>query len=111
MSAQKPRRILLEQLLDQVQAFALYHYLDAHGIPVSLPEQPLRAALGEIPFLEAPLRLYLDDPARLNEARDLIRRFQAGPAPVRGTVWQCGACGEVHEPEFGACWKCGADRP
>jgi hypothetical protein len=104
-------RILLEKLLDKVEAFALLHYLDAHGVPVSLSEPPLRSAMGEIPFLETATELYLHDPACLAEARELIERFRRGPQGVRGSIWKCPGCGESHEPEFGTCWNCGANRP
>ena len=104
-------RILLEKLLDRVEAFALVHYLDAHGIPVTLSEPPLRAALGEIPFLETSAELFLLDHSHLEEARALIRRYREGPAAVRGSIWRCEGCGETHEPEFGDCWNCGALRP
>jgi hypothetical protein len=104
-------RVLLERELDPVRAFALAHYLDAHGIPVFLAERPLSGAMGEIPFQEIPAEIYLEDASRLNDARELIRRFRLGPQGVRGAVWRCAACGETHEPEFGACWNCGAARP
>jgi hypothetical protein len=107
----KGQRVLLEKLIDPVQAFALYHYLDAHGVAVSLVDPPLRVALGEIPYLEVPVTLFLEDPAQLRRARELIRRFREGPGPVRGVVWRCPDCGEEHEPEFGSCWRCGATRP
>ncbi|MBI4081376.1 MAG: hypothetical protein HY423_02070 [Candidatus Lambdaproteobacteria bacterium] len=102
--------LLLEELLDPIQAFALQHYLVAHGIACRLPEQPLRSALGEIPFLEVPARLYLEHPAQLDAARALIRRFRQRPSGVRGVVWTCVRCGERHEPEFGQCWQCGSLR-
>jgi hypothetical protein len=31
-------------------------------------------------------------------------------SPPRGS-WRCANCGEVHEPQFMACWNCGAGRP
>ena len=111
MQPSAPSRILLEKLLDRVQAFALVHYLDAHGIAVTLAEPPLRAALGEIPFLETAAELFLDDPDQWDEAQALIRRYREGPEPVRGAIWLCPGCGETHEPEFGSCWNCGAAQP
>lgn len=110
MHESNPRGVLLERILDQVEAFALSHYLDAHGISVALVEPPLRAALGEIPFLETSTELVLREPGQFDEARELIRRFRDGPGPVRGTAWICTGCGEHHQPEFGSCWNCGADR-
>src|SRR5262245_28083759 len=97
-----PALTLLERVTSPVEAFALYHYLSSHGLPVRLWERPLRAALGEIPFLEAATELYLEDAARLEEARDLIHRYREGREGVRGAVWTCPGCGETHDPEFGA---------
>ena len=106
-----PSLLLLERISNPVDAFALYHYLSAHGLPVRLWERPLRSALGEIPFLEAATELYLEDRERAGEARDLIQRYRRGSDGVRGAVWICPACGETHEPEFGACWNCGRAQP
>ena len=111
MTAKAPAsRMVLEKLIDPVQAFAMYHYLDAHGVRVTMGERPLRAALGEIPYLEMPFTLYLDDPGQLSRARELVERYREGPGPIRGTIWSCLQCGEEHEPEFGACWNCGTAR-
>jgi hypothetical protein len=106
-----PSRIVLERLWHPVDAFALYHYLDAQGVPVSIQERPLRSAIGEIPFLEVTTALVLEDPSRLVEARALIEHYRSGLPGVRGATWICPGCGEVHEPMFGACWNCGTTRP
>ena len=111
MKTPSPSSVLLEKLLNRVEAFALVHYLNANGVSATLAEPPLRAALGEIPFLETATELFLDDAAQWDEAQALIRQFRGGPAPVRGSVWTCTGCGETHEPEFGECWNCGAARP
>lgn len=105
-----PKPILLEKLLSRVESFALVHYLDAHGISVSVAEPHSRAALGEIPFLETATELFLNDPSQWDEAQALIRQYRSGPAAVRGSIWECSGCGETHEPEFGECWSCGTLR-
>jgi len=105
-----PRPVLLERFINSVQAFSVVHFLSAEGVPVTLKERPLKLALGEIPFLEAASELYLDDPSRLEEARSLIQRYRSGYLGVRGTAWTCPTCGEQHEPQFGACWRCGTQR-
>ena len=105
-----PNAILLEKLHHPVEAFALSHFLDARGIPVLLQETPLRGVLGEIPFLETGAKLYLLDPTREKEARQAILLFRQGPQSIRGSLWKCKGCGEHHEPEFAACWNCGALR-
>jgi hypothetical protein len=111
MEASLPSRIVLERCLSPVDAFALFHYLDAQGLPVSMQDRPLRAAIGEIPFVEVTTALFLHDPARLSEALELIAHYRSGLPGVRGAMWVCRGCGEVHEPMFGACWNCGATRP
>jgi hypothetical protein len=111
MTAIPKRPVLLDRITDVVEAFALRAFLDAQGIPVHLSERPLAMALGEIPFFEAAAELVLDDPARLAEARELIERYRSGYVGVRGTAWRCEHCGERHEPQFGACWRCGTMRP
>ena len=110
MDAAAPSRIVLERFLNPVDAFALYHYLDAQGLPVTLHDRPLRTAIGEIPFVEVTTALFLEDPARLGEAQALIRHYRSGLPGVRGATWVCPGCGEVHEPMFGACWNCGTMR-
>ncbi len=110
MGSKAPGRILLEKLLNRMEAFSLFHFLDANGIAVDLQESFLKSALGEIPFLETAAKLYLLDPTQMDEARGLIRRFRENPASVRGLVWQCPSCEEQHEPEFGSCWNCGQVR-
>ena len=105
-----PNAILLETLTDRVQAFALYHFLDARGFLVHLEETPLQGVLGEIPFLETGARLYLLEPTHEPQARAAIADYYARPAGIRGTLWECPGCGETHEPEFSSCWQCGQMR-
>lgn len=111
MNRVEPHRIVLERCLNSMDAFALYHYLDAQGLPVSVQEAPLRSAMGEIPFVEITTALYLHDPSRLAEAQALIAHYRDGLPGVRGAAWTCPECGETHEPMFGACWNCGSTRP
>ena len=111
MPSVPPNNILLEKLIDRVQAFALYHFLDSQGFPVHLEETPLQGVLGEIPFLETGAKLYLLDPTLETEARQALQRYYAAPEGVRGALWKCDQCGETHEPEFASCWKCDHLRP
>jgi uncharacterized OB-fold protein len=30
--------------------------------------------------------------------------------PPTGPAWRCKHCGELHEPQFAQCWRCGKDR-
>jgi hypothetical protein len=32
------------------------------------------------------------------------------PPKPKGKPWKCSKCGEISEPQFATCWKCGAAR-
>ena len=46
-------------------------------------------------------------------AREIVESFDMGKhrLPPDAEPWQCSACSESIEPQFTACWKCGAGRP
>jgi hypothetical protein len=77
------------------------------GIPCELRNQYLAGALGDLPMLETWPQLYVDDADEQIALRALAR---AATAPV-GAPWTCGDCGEVLEPQFTSCWRCGAALP
>ncbi len=52
--------------------------------------------------------LWILDDADYERAADLLRVAQERPRTVGN--WQCTACGEESEPQFGSCWKCGTPR-
>jgi len=103
-------RIVLDRFLNRMEAYALYYFLDSRGVPVSVDDRPLSAAMGEIPFVEITTALVLEDPAWLEEARALMAHFRSGLPGIRGVAWTCPTCGETHEPMFGACWNCGTEK-
>jgi hypothetical protein len=82
--------------------------LRAAGIRCELRNTTLSGAIGEIPFLECAPQLWIEreaDEARALEILHQLRRPAGGPG------WHCVRCGEYSEPQFGACWQCGAERP
>lgn len=105
------RRLILERYINRMEAYSLYHFLDSRGVPVSISDRPLESAMGEIPFVEITTSIFLEDPERLEEARELIDHYRSGLPGIRGVAWVCPGCGENHEPMFGSCWNCGEDRP
>lgn len=73
------------------------------GIQSELRNQYLAGALGDLPMLETWPQLYVDDEDEQVALRVLAR---AAAAPA-GTPWTCERCGEVLEPQFTSCWRCG----
>ncbi|HUL63547.1 MAG TPA: DUF2007 domain-containing protein [Burkholderiaceae bacterium] len=82
--------------------------LRAAGIRCELRNTTLSGAMGEIPFLECAPQLWIEREFDEARAREILSQLRQ---PPRGPQWQCPACGEALEPQFGACWRCGAPRP
>ncbi len=74
------------------------------GIQSELRNQYLAGALGDLPLLETWPQLYVDDVDEQPALRALAR---AAAAP-EGAPWTCGHCGELLEPQFTTCWRCGS---
>jgi hypothetical protein len=74
------------------------------GIQSELRNQYLAGALGDLPMLETWPQLYVEDADEQIALRALAR---AAAAPA-GESWTCGGCGELLEPQFTSCWRCGS---
>jgi hypothetical protein len=85
----------------------LKNLLEQAGIGSFVKNAALTGALGELPFFacEPELWVFHDDEAARAIA---IIRDALTPAPVHGSAWRCTQCGETNEPQFAACWSCGA---
>jgi Putative prokaryotic signal transducing protein len=73
------------------------------GIQSELRNQYLAGALGDLPMLETWPQLYVDD----EDEQVALRALARASATPTGTSWTC-ECGEVLEPQFTSCWRCGA---
>jgi hypothetical protein len=82
--------------------------LRAAGIRCEVRNTTLSGAMGEIPFLECAPQVWLLNEGDETQAREILRQLRL---PVVGASWHCAECGEDSEPQFGSCWKCGAERP
>jgi Putative prokaryotic signal transducing protein len=82
--------------------------LRAAGIRCQLRNISLSGAIGEIPFLECAPQLWIERDADEPRAREILQELRR---PSQGPAWRCADCGETSEPQFGACWQCGAARP
>lgn len=87
--------------------------LEASGIAAEVRGEALFTTVGGAAIIPgAAPEVWLADPGQLPQAREIIRRFVKSEAPeASGGAWSCPGCGEAHEPQFTACWKCGAIRP
>jgi hypothetical protein len=97
-------------LLRCEHALQANHYanaLRAAGIRCEVRNTALAGAIGDIPWLECAPQLWIANALDEAQARLVLQEIST---PTEGPPWRC-ACGEMVEPQFGACWKCGAERP
>ena len=80
--------------------------LEHAGIACLIKNRDLGGGLGGLPVLVCAPELWVLDDEHVDRARALLRD-SVRPA-ARGAPWRCSACGEDNEPQFAACWSCGA---
>jgi len=96
---------------DPATAHLLCGMLRAEGIDAVVRGEHLHAARGGLPVLYPSVWIFDDD--ALEAARAILQRFvqqQRAAPPPQGSRWDCAGCGEVHEPQFTECWRCGKPR-
>jgi Putative prokaryotic signal transducing protein len=98
---------LLARADNSLQASIWADTLRAAGIRCELRNTALAGALGEIPFLECAPQLWIVHDHEESVAREILQQLRQ---PVSGPQWQCEACGEYSEPQFGSCWNCQTPR-
>jgi hypothetical protein len=102
------KRLHTFSLADRAEAGLLKELLEREGIACLIRNDQLFAALGEIPFLECFPELWVVDDEIWPRARRLLDNWLKGSEDTGS--WNCPACSEVLEGQFGACWKCGKER-
>ena len=83
--------------------------LDQAGIPNMVRNQQLTMLAGEVPFAEVFPELWVINDEDLPRAQELLANWEQSES-VGTTDWTCAACGEHHDKEYTACWKCGREK-
>lgn len=96
------KRVFRAALL--IQVAHARNVLLAAGIQSELRNQYLAGALGDLPMFETWPQLYVED---ADEQIALQALARAAKAPT-GASWTCETCGEMLEPQFTTCWRCGS---
>jgi len=100
----------IHQTSNRTLAQLLRGVLESEGIPALVQGEHLTPLQGETPAgASAQYRVCILDDEQLPRASLLARHWLARGAERRQTAWVCDVCGERHEPQFGSCWKCGAE--
>jgi len=88
--------------------------LDAEGIGAEVRGEALFTTVEAASMIPgAQPEVWILDSSQAQAALELVSRFSRGDAifPKETLPWACPECGEQHEPQFHACWKCGTAQP
>jgi hypothetical protein len=95
---------------DRTRAQLLRGALETEGVAAIVQGEHLTSLQGETPAgASARYRVCIVDREQLPRASHLAAQWLDETAAVASGPWVCRACGERHEPQFGSCWRCGAD--
>ncbi|HJP34966.1 MAG: DUF2007 domain-containing protein [Gammaproteobacteria bacterium] len=83
--------------------------LEAEGIPCDVRNESLLGGAGELPPNECWPELWVLRETDVAAARAIVKKALEAPPPD-AAPWECHHCGEACEPQFNACWRCGALR-
>ena len=96
---------------NRIEVYHLRNLLEAAGIGYRLRNEALSQLAGEVPFPACSMEVWLLDEDDRRRADDVLQLHRCGPATgiLSQPKWPC-TCGEHLEPQFTACWRCGAAR-
>jgi len=80
------------------------------GIRCIIRNEVTSGLAGEVPFSECMPEVWVMDDGQLEEARKILAGFDRESQAATGPSWTCSSCGEVLEPQFDSCWRCGSPR-
>jgi hypothetical protein len=93
-------------------AHLLKGILESAGIAVAVLGEALWSVRGEVPIApETCPSVWVLDESDYDRALEVISALHLDePSLPEGEEWQCGHCGEMNDPQFTECWKCGKER-
>ena len=102
----------MKRVFSSYDRVAVHHWrnlLESEGVRAEMRNEMLSSAMGELPPAECQVELWVLDEGDAERAERILREVQM---QVRegGTPWRCRSCGEMAEPQFTQCWRCGASR-
>jgi hypothetical protein len=98
---------------DPTEAHLVRAMLESHGVTATVRGEDPWAYHGEVPPPDAQPGVWITDDGQEDQARLLVEGYRSGMTPpAKATTGRpCHRCGEPLEPQFTACWSCGAERP
>jgi Putative prokaryotic signal transducing protein len=102
----------MKRVFSSLNRAAVHHarnLLAAEGIRAEVRNELLAGALGQVPFTECEIELWVIDDADAWRAEEILRHGRSRPLEP-ASAWRCAVCGEHSEGQFTQCWRCGAFR-
>ena len=98
------KRVLSGSSLPDTEHFK--NLLELAGVSCIIKNRDLCGGLGDLPMQDCAPELWVLDGSDAERAATVIRD---SVRPIAGdAAWRCARCGEHNEPQFGACFSCGA---
>lgn len=101
------KRVYVSQSLTMVHH--MMNVLGNRGIAAVIKNENIFMAAGELPAIDCWPELWVAD-SDYKPAKDIVNTAISDEA-APSNPWKCQQCGEEHESQFTACWKCGENRP
>ncbi len=93
---------------DTVLINHIKNVLASYGIKSFLKNEFLGGGVGEIPYNECWVELWLSSEKDEAKAHPILADIITEPAKTE--TWHCTRCGEKLEGQFTHCWQCGESR-
>lgn len=77
--------------------------LESSGLTVQLKGESLQGALGEIPFTDTQVSVWVYD-IKLPHAQEILLEYQE--SKTNGPKWRCQHCQQLNPANFDVCWSC-----
>ena len=96
---------------DVTEAHLIKGLLESRGLNALVRGEDLSGTSGEVPFVDVWPTVWVLDDGQEGAVRAFIKGYERGPAKPGAPVacWPCPKCGQDLEPQFTACWACGAE--
>jgi hypothetical protein len=85
-------------------AYLIQQQLTQAGIPCQILNEYAQGGVGELSFTQAYPEIWLDDTRHIEQARQIIARFEQGDKNVANRP--CPHCHEPNPATFEVCWRC-----
>lgn len=83
--------------------------LQSCGIECMVRGELLSGVAGDVPATECVPELWLINDNQLLEAQQVLEAWRSDSGQVH-SAGHCLGCGEMLDPQFDSCWRCGAPR-